>query len=52
MVLKMFTKKSIFSLVDILFKDMFDDFKALVDDEDQKEESEEDTTGVIIEEQQ
>mmetsp|Transcript_20800 Transcript_20800/g.32075 ORF Transcript_20800/g.32075 Transcript_20800/m.32075 type:complete len:122 (+) Transcript_20800:4430-4795(+) len=46
MVLKMFSRQSIFSLVDILFKDMNEDYKAIEsddeeDDEDYDEEEEE-----------
>ena len=36
MVLKMFSQQSIFSLVDILFKDMYEDFKLI---EPEKEDS-------------
>lgn len=45
MVLKLFSKQSIFSLVDILFKDMFEDSKKLkeeVEDLDEDVEEEED----------
>ena len=46
MVLKLFSKQSIFSLVDILFKDMFEDSKKLIEevedlDEDVEEEEDE-----------
>ena len=37
MVLKMFSKQSIFSLVDILFKDMFEDWRGLVGEDEESE---------------
>ena len=40
MVLKMFSQQSIFSLVDILFKDMYEDFKLI---EPEKEDSDDET---------
>lgn len=43
MVLKMFSKQTIFSLVDILFKDMFEDSKGLLDPSDSDEEDENDS---------
>jgi hypothetical protein len=43
MVLKLFSKQSIFSLIDILFKDMNEDYKIfdppIEDDDDEEEET-------------
>lgn len=42
MVLKLYSQQSIFSLLDILFKDMFDDFKMILDCEVKPEEDSDD----------
>ena len=43
MVLKLFSKQSIFSLIDILFKDMNEDYKIFDPPPDSEEEEEEET---------
>lgn len=40
MVLNMFSKKSVFSLVDILFKDMYEDFRFVQGESDEENSSE------------
>jgi len=41
MVLQMFSQQSIFSLVDILFKDMYEDFKLIEPPDSNEDEDEE-----------
>lgn len=49
MVLNMFSKKSVFSLVDILFKDMYEDFRLIEGDSDDEDDSEDEDKNIMHE---